>query len=279
MDFKRYFSPKKALLRFLILLFSFGILIFSWLDSYKNNFDKKILFLFDNSLSMTTQDIRDSESQNLLSRFSVSTNLVKNFLPKIELNSEFAVATFSRDFALELPFSSDLTLTQNIISSISPISYWWWSDIFQALETFSEIYKNSSNINLIIFSDIEFFEEKKLPKFPPNTNIFIFWIGTTSGWNMILQYDSSGKPIYKQFQGENAISKISISAIQNFSKNLNSPYCIISTTSDLSKCENEILNFILNNSNKKSNFLEIFAYFGILFAIFLTIFPYYENKK
>lgn len=276
----RFFSPKRALLRFFLIFFASIIIFYSWFSGFSNSEKSKIFLLFDNSLSMSVQDIVDEETGILHSRISVAKDFAKNFIENYESDADFAISSFSSNLVLESPFSPDKILANNVISGISTINYGGWSNIFQALETFSKIYKNTKNINIIVFSDMEFFDENTIsPTLSDSNKIFNVAIGTTSGWNMILGYDASGRPIYKEFKSEIAISKLSISSIQDFSKKTNSPYFIVSSKSSFSDFSKNIKNFLQKNSNSNFSILLFLAYLALFMAIFINIYPYDKIKN
>lgn len=279
MDIIRYFSPRKALIRFFLLLFGFFIIFYSWLNSFNNQQNSRVFLLFDNSLSMTVQDIVDNETGIFASRLATATKFSQDFLQKYDFWHNFAIWSFASNLLLELPFSDDKILLKNVISWFSPIVYGGWSDVFTALENFSEIYKNSKNIDIIIFSDFEFFQQKNIPKLPPGTRVFLVAIGTTSGGNMILEYDSFGKPIYKNFENNIAISRISPDSIADFSKILNSPYFIVSSLKDLQNLDEKIIQFLANRGYNYNFILNILAYFALFIAIFMNIYPYDKIKN
>lgn len=228
---------------------------------------------------MNVKDILDKNTWILHSRIDVSKNISRDFIKQNNLSLDMAVATFSNDFVLESPFSPDSKLSENVINSISSINYGGWSSIYSTLKTFSKIYQNTHNINIIIFSDMEFFDEEEISsiKFPYNAKIYLIWVWTESGWNMILHYDSTWKPVYKQFKWQNAVSKLSKDYIKKISKDLNSRYYIVSSIQDYPDFLLDFSNF--DNNKNNINFVEIIAYILLFIAIFITIYPYEKNKK
>lgn len=106
---------------------------------------------------MSVQDTM-LENQILFSRLDVVKKISKNIIEKN--NFPLAIATFSREMQIHLPLSSDIFLQENVINGISLHQYGGGSDLYKAISRISEIYKNHKNLHIIVFSDMEFFEEK-----------------------------------------------------------------------------------------------------------------------
>ncbi len=94
--------------------------------------------------------------------------------------------TFSREITLETPFTTDKTLISNVISGITPMTYGGGSNILLAIENTVNIYKTRPNTHIIVFSDMETFDEIiHFPTIPPHISLTFIGIGTEHGGLML----------------------------------------------------------------------------------------------
>lgn len=132
---------------------------------------------------MAVQDI-SMPSSELASRLDASKNFIKNFIEKNAL--AVSVVSFSREITLETPFTTDKKLATNVISGISPLLYGGGSDILHAIEGVTQIYKTRKNIHIIMFSDMETFDNlENFPTLPDSFSLTLVGVGTEQGGLML----------------------------------------------------------------------------------------------
>lgn len=261
------FSPRKALLRMLLLLIWAALLLYLFFSGLSKNHEPEYIFLVDNSLSMSVQDILpiDSHSSNI-SRLDTSKDFIKKFLQK--KSPRAGLITFSEDITIQTPITDDIIQLENALSGISPIIYGGGSDIYKAISSVSEIYSAASNLEVIILSDAESFEknEEKFSK-NPNIHFTLVTIGTEKGGTMLLGYDTEWKPLYKQFDGKNAISAISKSASEKIASYFSMKNFFLEKETESEK----IINSLQAGTNSQSSFTDFIFPIGaiLLFAISL----------
>lgn len=137
----------------------------------------KTLIIIDNSLSMTVQDIARDDGAGFVSRLDAAKAVASQVMR--QSNGEVAIVSFAREPLLEMPFSQDMPLAESILHNISPLIYGGGSDVFAALEMASHIYGHIPHINILVFTDAEFFHTPDhIPTLPTSDRIAFVGIGT-----------------------------------------------------------------------------------------------------
>lgn len=89
----------------------------SWWRTLFSPDTPSVAIIVDNSLSASVQDI-SAENNTFQTRLDASKNLMKIFSKEffMKYSGNIFLASFSRDVTIELPFSDDSTLIDNVIS-------------------------------------------------------------------------------------------------------------------------------------------------------------------
>lgn len=102
------------------------------------------------------QDISSTSQKNYISRLDSSKKFVYNFLEK---NPKSGIITFSHNISLISPITDNMLQAKNSLSGISVIRFGGGSDVYRAVSTVSEMYKTHKNLEIIAFTDAEFFDK------------------------------------------------------------------------------------------------------------------------
>lgn len=266
------FSPKRALLRMISFIFAGIMLFWFFLQNFQNSSSREYIFLIDNSLSMWVQDIASLSQKNYISRLDSAKNFIYNF---VEKNSKSGIIAFSDKISLISPITDNSLQIKNSLSGISVIRFGGWSDVYKAVSTVSEIYKTHKNLEIIVFTDAEFFDKNSWD-FAPKNNIKITFVGvgTEKWWLMLVDYDSNGKPIYKQFHNQNVISSLSVIWLSELANYFSADFYIIDSEKQISEISEKI--FAKNSTSSSPQFFFIFP---VVLLIFASIFPIFVSNK
>lgn len=220
--------------------------------------------------------VKDTEHlpRVLESRLETSKNFLKFFLEKVE--NPVAIATFSQDMTLELPFSTDSELIKNVISGISLQNYGGGSDFLQAIHRLENLYKNRSNTHILVLSDMEFFKKNTQKReIPKNFTFHFIGVGTQEGGFMLEAYAIDGTPLYKQFQGKNAISSLDEKNLQKLSGEFGAESFILKN----SQQNEEIFWKIFPKIQTSREEIDFYFIFGVIFLFYWIILNAYILKK
>lgn len=138
---------------------------------------------------MSVQDIELSRDTTHISRLDASKNFIKNFLENFP--SKAGVITFSQSIFINTPITADSSQILATLSEIIPVTLGGGSDVFKAISSVSEMYRNHKNLHIIVLTDAEFFDKNTENFSIKNSQkISIIGVGTERGGLMLTGYDT-----------------------------------------------------------------------------------------
>lgn len=273
---KVFFSPKKALLRTIFLIFLLGALFWIFWKNLSHQTKTEYIFLIDNSLSMSVQDIELSRDTTHISRLDASKNFIKNFLENFP--SKTGVITFSQNIFINTPITADSSQILATMSEIIPVTFGGGSDVFKAISSVSEMYRNHKNLHIIVLTDAEFFDKNTENFSIKNSQkISIIGVGTERGGLMLTGYDTEWRPIYRQFEGKNAISALSPKSLSEIASHFLAEYFWIQNTTEIRDISKKI--FQEKPQNHSYIFINIFLVFLLFFVIIFRTYSFQIAKN
>lgn len=273
---KVFFSPKKALLRTIFLIFLIGALFWIFWKNLSHETETEYIFLIDNSLSMSVQDIELSRDTTHISRLDASKNFIKNFLENFP--SKAGVITFSQSIFINTPITADSSQILATLSEIIPVTLGGGSDVFKAISSVSEMYRNHKNLHIIVLTDAEFFDKNTENFSIKNSQkISIIGVGTERGGLMLTGYDTEWRPMYRQFEGKNAISALSPKSLSEIASHFSAEYFWIQNTAEIRDISKKI--FQEKPQNHSYIFINIFLVFLLFFVIIFRIYSFQIAKN
>lgn len=253
-------SFRNAVLKIFFVIIGITIL---WCSYYffRENIITKKLFLIDNSLSMSVADI--PFKNNTLSRFDAAKSLVNAIISD---DLQLAIATFSRDLTLDLPFTRDKIVFSNTLDSLQMVHLGGGSDIFRAIQTLKNIYSHD-DFELFIFSDGEYFWSGSMNENFKNTTFVA--VGSSVGGKIVQNYNSDGSVYYRQFRGQDVISRVDAEKAKNIAETLGARLVFIQNSNDITRFVSEFSSSKNSINHNHGSFLQSFLVFLWVCCLFL----------
>ena len=228
--------------------------------------------MVDTSLSMSVQDIADGKF--FRSRLDAAQELMRTTIAQDDAPSAHAILSFARYATLQTPFTEDISHLENIITGLTPTPYGGGTDITEALKTASHLYKNTQNLSIIILTDGEFFEaDREYFPFLAGTNMLWIGVGTPSGGRILQGYDTSGRPLYREFRGEVVVSHASPEDLQKYSAHYGGQADFLTTTEDSVRLTRDIQEFLQQEARQH---IDPRIVIGVVLILAGLIFPQYR---
>lgn len=186
---------------------------------------------------------------------------------------KFWLTIFSGDAVRILPHVSDKNIFLTYLQSLTRENVSeWGTDIVSALEEAIYDFTENSSGTIILFSDggeenisqlweIQSILEKR------NIDIYVIWVGTQEGGNIINGYDIFWAPIYEMYQWKRVISRLEEENLELIAKKLGGEYFHISQLQDKDVFWQDKF---FDSIDKRSDSL-LFAYIALLFWIYVLI--------
>lgn len=247
---KRVFSPynfdRSPMRRFAIyVLIGTGLLCLFWgiyLHAVPSD-AKKTIWAIDTSLSVQVQDMMTS-SGVMLSRLSVIQDILATSWK--EQGWSHAIMTFWSNAKVLSPLTDDGETLSSIITSLTPEIYSSSSDISSLFTLIALLYPEEP-LSVVVFTDGENMILQSTGSLELKDKSFTFvWVGTVAGWPMLQGYDSDGKPRYKQFEWQNAISRRDDAFLSNLAQVFNGNTILIDDAKNIASITNNPISWIFD---------------------------------
>jgi von Willebrand factor type A domain len=201
---KTVFSYKRYITSSILIIFWLGILLYRYfVIEYLPTWDRT-LWIIDTSLSMAVEDIPSTEKGMMISRLDLAKKLALLGIESIW--GEHAVISYARQASVESPFLSEKAFTRDIVSSLSLIEFYGWSDSEAALSLARTLYAGSSvPIHIVVLTDGEMTGEKQDVSLPENLDLTFVALGSSRWGKIPLGYDAEGERRYKYFSGSQVV--------------------------------------------------------------------------
>lgn len=205
-----------------------------FLQDYRDS-PSKTLFVIDNSLSMTVQDVEMDGNMGFLTRLDAAKKLANDFFEqKQDTSAEWGIVSFSRLPTLILPFTTDRVLTKNVVQSLTPVIYGGGSDLGHVIDLINDVYGNMDHLHIVVLSDGEFFDIKNMPSLKNvSAHVTFIGVGTENGGYMLQWYDSLGKPQYRQDASGKIVSRMDPSLLTQLRQKYSGDLAFLRNTEDI----------------------------------------------
>lgn len=255
---------------FSILIFFVGVLVLIFGIFFQEKQTNDIVFLIDNSLSMSALDI-EWVGAIRISRLDVAKQYIQKV---IEKNSafHFSLVSFSLVPQVLSPLSDDRDTTLLILHSLETVPYGQPTNIRESLSLFQKLYGNFRG-KVIILSDGENTSSSSLSTLSPLSDGVFIGIGTPTGAKITQGYDGDGKARYKEYDGKPVVSILDTDSINKLAGELDIDTAFIKKLSDI---ESISTIFPIKDSNSMRSILGIFL---ICMLLSLYASPYTLLKK
>ena len=186
--------------------------------------------------------------------------------------------TFASSARLQIPFSDDRWLWEDIISALSVIRYGAPTDIETALASVMVIYQDTP-MDIVVLTDAEStvdIESHTGVTLSPDMRLHLIGIGTTEGGKIVNNYDGDGRIVYKKYQWKDIISRLDEEGLISLSDRYDASYSIIDIYSDIGDAGATMDDvYPIQGTTRDVSFFYIF--WAILLCLGL-VFPDYRHK-
>ena len=259
-------SHKKRFIRGCTIIFGVGLMVFSVMKS--NSSENQTLWIVDNSLSMTVEDM-PSSSGIIDSRLNLAKKIIKN--GSTLLNEKQAIMSVAYWAKLEVPMTDDLWILSDVTSGINPIIRWGGSTISTPLEMIRIVYGDLPNLRIFWLTDGEFSDSGSTYSGKLDTSRITFiGLGSRSGWPIPMGYDSDGKPKYKEVENKRITSIRDDASLNMVAKMLGAKVVFLDSEKNID------LSFIIDNSVSFEKNISIYIFIGWLFIAIWLMIPRYN---
>lgn len=297
--YKNYFEYKKtwSTYRFLSVIFlilSFFVLSIAifWIKVFKTENNSylwtNVVFVLDVSKSMKALDF--SNNNETYSRLSAAKKFISDFVIKNPWN-RYALTVFAWDAERVLPFTNDANLFLTILSWVDENNVTiQWTNLKEAINSWLRNFTKDDTFwlmvvltdwddeNKINMTDFENFKNKK------DIKSVVVWVWTTKWAYIPIWNDPFWDVIYKTYNWQKVITKLSDTSLKELAKILNWDYYnlddiwridkIWSTLSSISK------KIFYSKSENFVDMTRLFVYISfVFFIIYLLFLIKYDKRK
>nr|MDD3720461.1 VWA domain-containing protein [Candidatus Gracilibacteria bacterium] len=297
--YKNYFEYKKtgSTYRFLSVIFLilsffvlsiaiFGIKVFK--TENNSYLGTNVVFVLDVSKSMKALDF--SNNNETYSRLSAAKKFISDFVIKNPGN-RYALTVFAGDAERVLPFTNDANLFLTILSGVDENNVTIQGTnlkeaINSGLRNFTKddtfglmvVLTDGDDENKINMTDFENFKNKK------DIKSVVVGVGTTKGAYIPIGNDPFGDVIYKTYNGQKVITKLSDTSLKELAKILNGDYYNLDDIGRIDKIGSTLSSISKKIFYSKSeNFVDmtrLFVYISfVFFIIYLLFLIKYDKRK
>lgn len=271
-----------------VFFFSINIFALKWWvsTSTDKSYGSKILFALDVSKSMNALDYR--ENWRLISRLDASKNIIYDSLKKW---NEYGLIVFSWESLEVLPFSSDLSLFQTIVSWVDDKNLSkHGTDLWELFLSITDFFASEDDWWLVVVLTDGWDEEENITSSSikmlqeKNVKTVFVWVWNKDGNYIPTRKDLFWNIIYKTFKWKKVVTKLNEKKIKNISSENGFDYYRFEDLDDLGSLAYFItkrLDLIAMESDitARSDLTRLFSFISFIFFILYLIFSQFLWKR
>lgn len=289
-NFKKLSIPKYFFIKYLFLIFSFFILLFSlfwpkWDVQITEKSDAiDIVFVLDVSKSMNVADI---SSDNTYTRLDFAKEAIWNFVINNKQN-RYSLVIFSWDAVSSLPLTTDIDIFLGVLKNVDYRNLTsQWTNFSKALKlAFNRLdYSENDSWAVILISDgweqWDLWNLENL-SFDDKIKLFVAWIWSEKWWKIITWVDVFGRINYQTYLWEFVISLLNEENLLYISKLFSWNYIKLDSYTRINNFNNYIKDIekkvIESNLSIKSDLSRYISGISFIFFVLFLLIYTTENK-
>lgn len=261
-------------------LFCIGMIFFWMVFPFwkSENTGSDTLWIVDNSLSMSVEDMGSVQDGGVQSRIDVARSLVLDGMRKIPGNH--GVLLYARSAGVVLPMSPVTEWGKKNIENIALVTDNGGSDISGVFSLlFSLNVERSTPLHVILISDGGDTSTTLPPPLPPHTDLMIVGIGTLTGWLIPLGYDALGMRRYKIYDSREVIVPYEEKNIEKLTRYYSAKVYTLSTANMWIEILSKLIPEWIVPQRDPSLFLLLIGGISVLFSLLIHPYTYVKSRK